>query len=148
MNKVLKRIMDSCSVCSSTNIDKILDLPNFPQIGIYMDLSADEDCAPCEDNGLMYCNFCGHVQMEYALDPSFLYSTSFQHKTSQSASAMQANNFLFEIIKQHYPDLSGKTVAEVGNDTFFCRNLLKSTVATSLAWTLLRGSEEIFARSS
>ena len=146
MNKVLKRIMDSCSVCSSTNIDKILDLPNFPQIGIYMDLSADEDCAPCEDNGLMYCNFCGHVQMEYALDPSFLYSTSFQHKTSQSASAMQANNFLFEIIKQHYPDLSGKTVAEVGcNDTFFLQKFVEEYGCHVVGVDpTLRGSEEKF----
>jgi len=146
MKKVEKQPMSSCSVCTSTSLEKLLDLPDFPQIGIYMDLAANEDSAPCEDNGLMYCNSCGHVQMEHALDPGFLYSTDFQHKTSQSASAMQANNFLFEIIERYVPDLNQKTVAEVGcNDTFFLQKFVEEYGCQAVGVDpTLRGNEQRF----
>ncbi len=122
MKTIKKYSMDVCSVCNGQNLHKFIDLPKFPQIGIYLDLADSDDNSPCVDNALVHCADCGHVQMQYAVDPAFLYDTGFQHKTSQSASAMQANNFLYEFVKKRFGDLEQKTVAEVGcNDSFFLR---------------------------
>ena len=146
MRKVQKELLDKCSVCDSKNLVEFLSLPAFPQIGIYLDLSSSEDQYPCVDNSLMICDACGHVQMEYALDPVFLYDTSFQHKTSQSASAKQANIFLFDVIKKHYPNLQSKSIAEVGcNDTFFLRKFVEDFGCTAVGVDpTLQGNEEAF----
>lgn len=111
--------LTECCACASTNLETVRALPQLPQIGVYLKDRADEHKYPAIDNSLAYCHSCGHMQLGYAVNPKFLYSTEFQHKTSQSASAKQANEFLYRFALKHLPERRLKSVVEVGcNDTY------------------------------
>jgi len=118
--KVEKTKLSSCSVCESANLDVILDLPGLPHIGVYLEKEESQDPYRPIDNALCRCMNCSHIQMKYAVDPAFLYQPSFQHKTSQSASAMQANRFLHNFITRSLGSCKIHKIGEIGcNDTFF-----------------------------
>ena len=138
--------LDECCVCNSTKLEILLDLPRLPHIGIYLNPNDDQSAYPPIDNTLMYCHSCGHIQIGRAIDPSFLYTSDFQHKTSESSSAKQANNFLFkftkEILKARPPEL----VAEIGcNDTFFLSKFVDNYKSTVIGVDpILKGKEDLF----
>lgn len=141
--------LDECCVCNSTKLEILLDLPRLPHIGIYLNPNDDQSAYPPIDNTLMYCHSCGHIQLGRAIDPSFLYTSDFQHKTSESSSAKQANNFLFkftkEILKARPPEL----VAEIGcNDTFFLSKFVDNYKSTVIGVDpILKGKEDLFISS-
>lgn len=137
-----------CSACGSTTLKEICALPKFPHIGIYLKDRKKEDAYPEIDNALTYCADCGHVQLGYAVDQKFLYSAEFQHKTSQSASARQANEFLFSFVKKVTGGRRLSHVVEIGcNDTFLLQ--LLETVSDRLFGLdpILAGKEKEFLAS-
>ena len=138
--------LSSCSVCDSANLEEILDLPALPHIGVYLGKGESQDTFQPIDNALCRCKDCSHIQMKFAVDPAFLYQPSFQHKTSQSVSAMQANRFLHNFIKETLGSRRIEKVAEIGcNDTFFM-SLFLTDPHTQLVGIdpILKGREDAF----
>ena len=138
--------IEVCSVCESSQLDTIIDLPALPHIGIYLEFDADQNGYDPIDNGLSQCKQCGHIQMQKAVDPAFLYGNDFQHKTSESASAKQANNFLFGFISELIGSRAPKLVAEIGcNDTFFLGKFVEKYNSIVIGVDpILKGQEEKF----
>lgn len=124
MHMIERESFTECSACGSGNLKEICALPKFPHIGVYLKDRGRENAFPEIDNALTYCTACGHVQLGFAIDQKFLYSPDFQHKTSQSASARQANEFLFGFVKKVVAGRRLKHVVEIGcNDTFLLQML-------------------------
>jgi hypothetical protein len=122
--------IDGCSACGSKKLTTLIELPKFPHIGVYLKSRNEEDDYPPVDNSLHFCEDCTHIQLGMAVDPSFLYQPSFQHKTSQSALAIQANNFLYDYIKKITGDNEIRLVAEIGcNDTFLLQKFVENDKA-------------------
>ena len=97
MNIFSTRIID-CSACGSKNLKKILTIPNLSHVGVYCHNKDEEKNYPPVNNSLNICTKCGHGQLANALDPNFLYNKNFQHCTSCSMIARNANNWLYEFI--------------------------------------------------
>jgi cyclopropane-fatty-acyl-phospholipid synthase len=147
MNKeILSEKFDHCSVCESDQLSMLMNLPGLPHIGIYLSNEEQQTKYPPIDNALMYCHSCGHMQMDRAVDPTFLYTTDFQHKTSESASAKQANEFLFGFTKEIFKNNPPLLVAEIGcNDTFFLSKFVDDYKSTVIGLDpILKGKESRF----
>ena len=119
--EILKSNIEVCSACGSSNLKLAIRMEKLPHVGVYVENKADEKNFPFVDNNLNVCMDCGHGQLTYALDPNFLYNTNFQHCTSCSMSAKQANDWLYEFITTNTKK-QFDVVAEIGiNDSYFLK---------------------------
>ena len=144
--EVLTDPLTVCSGCGSNDLNGLFDLPAFPHIGVFLDDPAESVEFPLIDNSLNFCSLCGHIQLGVTVDPAFLYTISFQHQTSQSASATQANEFLFEFVRTVYADREfPRTVVEIGcNDTFLLKQFIEQGAVAVGVDPILAGREAEF----
>ena len=100
-------------------------MPDFPQIGIYIDDLKDSYKYPKLNQGLMICEDCGHIQLASAVDPDFLYDASFTHRTSESPSAMESNAAFANFVKRSAGGRRFKRAVEIGcSDSFLLQKIL------------------------
>ena len=144
--EILTEPLVVCSGCGSGDLIGLFDLPEFPHIGIFLDDPAESVDFPLIDNSLNFCSICGHIQLGVTVDPAFLYTISFQHQTSQSASATQANEFLFDFVRKVYTEREfPKTVVEIGcNDTFLLKQFIDQGAIAVGVDPILAGRESEF----
>ena len=132
----------NCSACGSSKMEKILEMPKLSHVGVFCENKEDEKNFPPVDNELHICNECGHGQLLKALDPNFLYNTGFQHCTSCSMSAKQANDWLYEFITED-KNLKFDVIAEIGiNDSYFLKKFAEKSKKVIGVDPILRGREE------
>ncbi len=138
--------LTSCCACGSTTLTELLRLEKFPHIGIYLKNADDATRFPKVDNSVNYCKECGHIQLGVTVDPAFLYTTEFQHKTSQSASAKQANEFLYTFAEKVFGGRAYPTsVVEIGcNDTFLLQKFVDKGAQAIGVDPILKGREAQF----
>ena len=139
---VLKTNINSCSACGSNNLKHVVRMDKLPHVGVYVSNKIEEKKYPFIDNNLNICLNCCHAQLSYALDPNFLYNTNFQHCTSCSMSAKQANdwlyNFIISISKENF-----KIVAEIGiNDSYFLQKFAEKSEKVIGVDPILKGNEQ------
>jgi len=145
MMKISKEAFKCCSACGGSDLELIADMPQFPHIGIFIDDPKEAEKSPLVDNSLYACSFCGHVQLGYAVDPAFLYTTDFQHKTSESVSAKQANDFLYDFATKICANAKLELVAEVGcNDTFLLQKFAEKGIDVAGVDPIIKGREDKF----
>ncbi|NQV47464.1 MAG: methyltransferase domain-containing protein [Rhodospirillaceae bacterium] len=145
MIDVSKEPLETCCACGSDNLELISELPKFPHIGIFLDDYSKTENYPLVDNSVCACAQCGHVQLGYTVDASFLYPVDFQHKTSHSVSAMQANNVLFDFAQKVCAGKKVSLVAEIGcNDTFLLQKFAETGADVVGVDPILKGREAQF----
>ncbi len=143
---IKKEPLTDCSACGSSDLVQLRRMDAFPHIGIYLKNPADSVRYPKIDNSLHFCPECGHIQLGYTVDPAFLYTTEFQHKTSQSASAKQANDFLYGFATRVFANRAHPSVVvEIGcNDTFLLQKFVDIGAVAVGVDPILTGREAIF----
>jgi SAM-dependent methyltransferase len=136
---------DCCSACLSKNLSLVFEMPNLPQIGVYLDNPEDAVQFPTVDQGLTICEDCGHIQLQGTVDPEFLYNETFKHRTSESPSAMEGNKAFADYIKKVGNNRRFERLVEIGcNDAFLLQNLLDVADAAWGIDPLLKGHEKEF----
>tara|TARA_B100000405_G_scaffold231459_1_gene165694 strand:+ start:1254 stop:2459 length:1206 start_codon:yes stop_codon:yes gene_type:complete len=145
MTEIQKEPIETCCACGSSDLKLITALPKFPHVGIFINEREEEKNSPLVDNDLYACEFCGHVQLGYALDPGFLYTSEFQHRTSQSVTAKQANDFIFDFAQKVVGGKKVELVAEIGcNDTFLLQKFAEKGADVAGVDPIWRGNEHVF----
>ena len=141
---VKKTEIINCCACGSSNLDLITKLNNLPQIGVFCLHKEEEKNYPRINNNFLLCKNCGHGQLSHALDPSFLYNTGFQHCTSCSMSASQANDWFYDFVKRNIKR-KFNIVAEIGvNDSYCLRKFAKDAKKVIGIDPILKGKEKEF----
>lgn len=139
---ILKTNIENCSACGSSNLKHAVRMDNLPHVGVFLRDRKEENNYPFVDNNLNICMDCGHAQLSYALDPGFLYNTSFQHCTSCSMSAKQANDWLFDFITSTV-EKDFKVVAEIGiNDSYFLQKFAETSEKVIGVDPILKNDEQ------
>ena len=140
--EILKSNIETCSACGSSNLRLAVQLEKLPHVGVYVDDRSQEKNYPFVDNNLNVCMDCGHGQLTYALDPNFLYNTNFQHCTSCSMSAKEANDWLYEFIISNTKK-KFDVVAEIGiNDSYFLKKFAHTAKKVIGVDPILRNNEK------
>ncbi len=120
---VTKSQKASCSVCSSPELVQVIDLPNLPLTGIYLESPAEGEY-PDIDQALMLCRRCGHGQLRYFLDPEYVYKDTYTHRSSLSPISTGGNDFFLQFLKEITGGRSFERVVEIGcNDLYLLRKL-------------------------
>ena len=88
---------ECCSICCAAELPAIIELPNLPLTGIYMDKKPAEPGAGY-DQALLMCTECGHAQLKYQLDPEVMYDTSYSFRTSLSNTARSGTEFFLNFL--------------------------------------------------
>ncbi|MBI3315547.1 MAG: hypothetical protein HYZ87_01045, partial [Candidatus Omnitrophica bacterium] len=111
----------SCSVCRGGRLEKVLDLPEFPLTGIYVEKPCP-DRFPDFDQSLMLCPDCGHAQLSRVVDPDYLYVKTYSHRSSESPISIQGNDFFLGFLDRISDHRRFKSVLEVGcNDLYLLK---------------------------
>lgn len=111
-----------CTVCGGTRMERVLDLPDLPQTGIYVTDSGAE--YPRADQAFEMCEECGHGQLRYVLDPAVVYGNSYTHRGGVSPIASGGNEFLASFIERVTKGRIFERAVDVGcNDLYLIRRL-------------------------
>ena len=143
---IAKTDIVNCSACGKKNIKQVLEMKKLSHVGVFCADKEEEKNYPTVDNMLMVCEDCGHGQLSYALDPNFLYNTGFQHCTSCSMSAKQANDWLFEFINKS-SSKKFDIVAEIGINDSYCLKKFSTNASKVIGVDpILKGKEKEFVK--
>ena len=117
-----------CSVCSSENLQQIIDLPSLPLTGLYFPNSKLAKNSAKYDQGLNQCQECGHAQLRVAIEPKEVYDETYTHRTSGSSISKNGNDYLYNYINQNYEINNQTKYLELGcNDGYLLKKFSKHT---------------------
>ncbi len=122
--KKLYKDKNFCSICSSENLKRVIELKKFPLTGIFIKKKIRKNFPYYFNQGLNICNKCGHLQLAKFVSPEILYNNIYANRTSESFLSDNAINFfkkfLFKVLKKK--KLNG--LLEIGcNDIKLIENL-------------------------
>jgi hypothetical protein len=122
--KKLYKDKNFCSICSSKNLKRVIELKKFPLTGIFIKKKIRKNFPYYFNQGLNICNKCGHLQLAKFVSPEILYNNIYANRTSESFLSDNAINFfkkfLFKVLKKK--KLNG--LLEIGcNDIKLIENL-------------------------
>ena len=89
---------ERCAVCAGALVPAI-DLPALPITDSYC-REPIADPIPGIDQRLLYCEACGHGQLESLLAPSALYGTNYFFRTSASETARKGTDFFLSVLDE------------------------------------------------
>ena len=102
--KKLYENKNSCSVCLSKDLKKVIKLKRFPLTGIFIKKKLKKNFPYYFDQGLNICKKCGHLQLAKFVSPEILYNNIYANRTSESFLSDNAisffKKFLFKTLKK------------------------------------------------
>jgi len=103
-------------------LDEIVDLPNFPLTGIYVE-KRDENHRGIEQ-GFNVCADCGHGQLRNAIDPAVVYDSTYTHRGAGSPIASGGNEFFAQFLDSLTVGKTFDRVVDVGcSDLYLLRQI-------------------------
>ena len=101
----------------------IISLPNLPLTDSYA-MSPIIDPIMGVDQQLLYCESCGHGQLESFIAPSTLYGSNYCFRTSDSATARKGTEFFLTVLNEVAPQRNFRCVLDLGCNDLFLLDLL------------------------
>lgn len=109
----------SCRICHSNSLHEIIDLGDHPPANsLYEEESTPPPCVPLR---LMFCNFCGTVQLSGTVDPMFLFSKYFW-VTGTSKTALEHSRDFANLALRHCMIDNPHVIEIASNDGTFLRS--------------------------
>ena len=135
----------TCSVCDGGNLSQVLELPEFPLTGIYLD-APDDGQFRLVDQGLNLCGDCGHGQLSQVIDPDYLYIDTYTHRSSLSPISTSGNDFFAAFLAEITGGRTFERIVEVGcNDLYLLKKIApqgKSLFGIDPIWRGQEGSSD------
>lgn len=112
-----------CSICGGS-VSPVIELPKLPLTDSYS-MHPDENPTSGIDQCLLYCESCGHGQLETLIAPAVLYGSNYCFRTSNSATARKGTQFFLSVIKEVAQERKFRCALDLGCNDLFLLNLLK-----------------------
>ena len=103
---------NSCKICDSKNIKKILRFKNFPLTGIFTKNKNQK--ANTFNLNFCICNKCSHLQLGSFVSNKILYNKKYANRTSASHLSEQAFYFLKKFIFKNTKSHKLGNILEIG----------------------------------
>jgi SAM-dependent methyltransferase len=121
-NKIVEH-RKHCVICRQI-ATPIIDLPNLPLTDSYATSPVTNPLMGL-DQKLLYCESCGHGQLESLIAPNTLYGTNYCFRTSHSSTARKGTEFFISVLNEVSPNRNFKCVLDLGCNDLFLLDLLK-----------------------
>ena len=139
---------ERCAVCDNVLTKALINLPNLPQTGIYVQEKTNG--IGRVDQKFYLCPVCGHGQIENIVSPSFLYGSSYSFRTSESFTSIEMNKFFISFIKKIMKTEgieSFENIIEIGCNDFYLLNCLSGVAKRVIGIDpFFNGKEEIYSK--
>ncbi len=113
---------DACLLCD-TPLEPLIELPELPLTDSYC-REPVPDPIPGIDQRFLYCENCGHGQLESQVSPTALYGGNYLFRTSASATARGGTHFFLSVLDQLAAERNFRCVLDLGcNDLFLLKQL-------------------------
>ena len=112
-----------CSVCLGS-LELAIDLPGLPLTDTYC-REPQNNPFPGLDQRLLFCEHCGHAQLETQIAPETLYGTNYGFRTSASATARKGTAFFLSALDQAAAGRKFRCVLDLGCNDLFLLDQLK-----------------------
>jgi len=112
----------NCAICGHIALP-IISLPNLPLTDSYA-MSPIIDPIMGVDQQLLYCESCGHGQLESLIAPSTLYGANYCFRTSNSSTARKGTEFFLTVLNEVAPQRNFRCVLDLGCNDLFLLDLL------------------------
>lgn len=123
MNNKIVEHRKHCVICGQI-ATPIINLPNLPLTDSYA-ISPVINPLMGLDQKLLYCESCGHGQLESLIAPNILYGTNYCFRTSDSSTARKGTEFFVSVLNEVAPNRNFKCVLDLGCNDLFLLGLLK-----------------------
>lgn len=127
MNEVKVEHREYCAICGQ-KVLPIINLPDFPLTDSYT-FNPISNPLMGVDQQLLYCESCGHGQLESLISPSTLYGTNYCFRTSNSHTAKKGTEFFLAVLDEVAPKRNFKCVLDLGCNDLFLLDLLSNRAA-------------------
>ena len=115
---------DRCAICGG-GLESAIELPGLPLTETYCPAPVEKP-SPGIDQRLLYCNDCGHGQLEAQIAPDILYGANYRFRTSASATARKGTQFFLSVLDEAAPGRRFRCVLDLGcNDLHLLSRLEK-----------------------
>lgn len=120
---MINLLSDKCEICGRV-VECAIELPKLPLTGIY---SRPEQAKQFEsfDQELLVCAACGHAQLKYVIDSSYLYGQNYIFRTSVSRTAREGAQFLATYLEKLTPGRTFARIVDFGCNDAYLLKLLK-----------------------
>jgi hypothetical protein len=118
-----------CTVCRSHQLEEVMSLPQLPLTGVYVDSHDQDRKYPLTDQAFRLCRECGHGQLEYALDPKYIYEDTYTHRGSCSPIASGGNEFFAEYLDRLIVRRPFRHIVDIGCSDLYLLRLIKDKAA-------------------
>jgi SAM-dependent methyltransferase len=122
-NNIVVKHSDRCVICNGVT-SSILNFPQLPFTDSYCTRPIANPLRGV-DQQMLYCQSCGHGQLEALIAPNVLYGTNYCFRTSVSLTARKGTNFFLSVLGEVAPERRFRCVLDLGCNDLFLLNLLK-----------------------
>ncbi len=131
---------DACLLCGSPAAP-LIDLPGLPLTDSYCREPVRNPISGI-DQRFLYCEKCGHGQLESQVSPATLYGGNYQFRTSESATARGGTRFFLSRLDELAGDRHFDCVLDLGcNDLFLLKQLAGRATVRAGVDPVWRGRE-------
>jgi len=123
MNSEIVEHRKHCVICRKLAMP-IVNFPNLPLTDSYS-IAPISNPLMGVDQTLLYCESCGHGQLEALIAPSVLYGTNYCFRTSDSSTARKGTEFFISVLNEVAPKRKFRCILDLGCNDLFLLNLLK-----------------------
>ena len=123
-NNIAIEHSNRCAICNRLSFS-ILHLPQLPFTDSYYREPIVKPLNP-EDQELLYCQSCGHGQLEALIAPNILYGNNYCFRTSDSPVARKGTEFFLSVIDEVAPARQFRCVLDLGCNDLFLLDQLKN----------------------
>jgi len=143
-------IRNWCQICGTPSDSPVIDMPQFPLTEIYIDHYMDEKLG-FVNQGLQYCNVCGHAQLKFVVDVNLQYGDvgGYFFRTSQSITGRETTTFFLDFVNKFISNRTFSTIVELGcNDMYLLKSIKKRALKLIGIDPLLKGREAEFSEDN
>lgn len=116
-------LSEKCEICGKT-VESVVEFPKLPLTGIYSPLGQTKQFESF-DQELLICTVCGHAQLKYVVDASYLYGRNYGFRTSDSKTACEGAQFFAAYLEKLAQGKKFKRIVEFGCNDAYLLKLLK-----------------------
>ena len=117
---------DSCEICGTKSSSPVIDLPDLPLTEIYSS-ELIQDKVGVANQGLDFCDHCGHAQLSNVVDVELQYGETFSYffRTGESASGRSSIDYFIDFMSRTCGDEKFNNILEVGCNDLYLLNQLE-----------------------
>ena len=117
------KLKSECAVCEKKILEEIFSLPKLPLTGRFSPNPMAKMPSGINQS-LLYCVFCGHIQLAHQVPPQALYDDTYYFRTSTSVKAKAGTEFFLSSLTQILGERNFSCVLDVGcNDLYLLQRL-------------------------